>query len=193
MRFVLALVLLPAFCLSLAGQEKKLPSSAYFPLQIGTRWVYRADNRTITVRVAGHEMVGKVLCARLEAKENDKTHVEHLAVRAEGVFRYQADGKLVEPPQCLLPLPAKVGSQWKVDSRVDGLSLTGNFALAEAEVVVPAGKFKAVTAGSTDFAIDGRKTPMTTWFAPGVGPARQRLWVNGFETVLELESFTAGK
>jgi hypothetical protein len=193
MRPLLVLILLAFLAQPVAGQEKKPLSSPYFPLQVGNQWVYRADNRTITKRVTRHELVGKVLCARLEASGNDKTFVEHVAVRADGIFRYQADGKVLEPPLCLLKLPPKVGATWQVDCRVDGLVVTGTFTLAEVEEAVPAGKFKAVMVTSADCAIDGRKTPMTSWFVKGVGMVKQRVQVNGLETVLELESFTPGK
>src|SRR5262245_12534285 len=94
-----ALVLACLLCLPapLAAQGK-LPDVPLFPLKVGTRWQYRCGKDTIVVRVAAHEKVGDVLCARLEATGGDRKSTEHLAVRPDGVYRHQAAGKKIEPP-----------------------------------------------------------------------------------------------
>lgn len=173
-----------------AYAQDRLRPTRYYPLKEGTRWVYRSGTRTFTVRVVKHERVGKELCARLESHSGDKAHVEHLAVRGDGVYKLQADGKLIEPPLLLLRLPPRAGESWRVDSRIDGLPVKGTFTLKEVAVSVPAGKYRAMAVSSTDFEIANRKMPAAWWFAPDVGPVRQRVELSGFEVLLELESYT---
>jgi hypothetical protein len=189
MRYTLLLLLLAA---PLSAQEKA-KDAPYFPLKVGTTWVYRSGDRTITVRVAAQETVGQTVCARLEAADGDNRKTEHLAAHADGIYRHQEDGKRIEPPVCVLKLPPAAGQSWKWDSAEGSLKLTGTFAAAEEEVTVPAGKHKAVKVGSTDLDLGGLKAPVTLWFVKGLGPVKQRLVLNNREIVVELQSFTAGK
>jgi len=193
MRRYLMLFLVLTLALPAAGQEKKSAESAYFPVKIGTVWTYRAGGRTITVRAVKREAVGQITCVRIETTGDGGVHVEHIASGADGVYRCQADGKPLEPPLCVLPSPAKIGQTWKVASQVSGLEVTGSFSLGEAEIVVPAGKYKTLTATSTDFAIAHRKVPTTSWFAQGIGLVKQRIEIDGQETILELVGFEPGK
>jgi hypothetical protein len=196
---VAALVALPALppgkqkAKGKAENKNKVLTSPYYPLEDGTRWVYKVGERTITARVVRHEPLGGVPCARVEAGAGGELHVEHIAVRPDGVYRYRADGKDIEPPLCFLRLPPKAGATWKADSKIDALEMTATFVLGAAEVSVPAGKYRAVMVTSADFVVAGRKTPVTTWFAAGVGPVRQRVEISGTEVVLELQSFVAPK
>jgi hypothetical protein len=191
MRPALALLIPLAVCLNIPAQEKgKAPS--YWPLKVGTTWVYRVGDRTLTVRVVKHEPVGTVSCARLEAVMGAATRVEHVAVQPDGIYRYQADGKKVEPPLCVLPLPIKAGRTWKLASMVDLLAVTGTCTLETAKVVVPAGTYQAVAVACPDFEIAGRRLPTTSWLAPGIGPVKQVINDNGVEVVLELERFVPG-
>jgi hypothetical protein len=193
------LLLLPALTLWLQqpaappGQEKA-KDSAYYPLKAGTAWVYRAGDRTVTVRLVKFEPVGDVSCARLEADLGTGMKlVEHVAVGADGVYRYQANGKKIDPPLCVLKLPPKAGESWKVDSTVDSTRLRGTFSLGHEDVAVPAGKYKAVTVASTDYEIALQKAPFTNWYAAGVGLVKQRVQVEGREMVLELKSYEVPK
>jgi hypothetical protein len=192
MRPLLALPLLLVLGTPLAGQVKTT-ASPYYPLQVGSRWIYRSGDHTVTVRVVKHEPVAGVGCARVEAVEGATVRVEHVAVLPDGVYRYQADDKPIKPALCFLKLPPQAGATWKVDATVDSLKITGTFTLGQAEVAVPAGKFKAVTVTSTDLEIAGRKAPVKWWFAAGVGMVKQQLEVSGIDTVLELQSFTPAK
>jgi hypothetical protein len=192
MRSAVVLLLALALCAPLPGQPKG-KDAAYYPLKVGTTWVYKVGGRTLTVRVVKHEPVGAVTCARLEAVEGDTVKVEHVAIQADGVYRYQADGKKIEPPLCILKLPPKVGATWKLSSTVDGFAVTGTCTLGAAEVAVPAGTYKALTVTCADFEMGGRRVPATSWLAPGVGLVKQRLVENGTEVHIELTRFTPGK
>jgi hypothetical protein len=193
------LLVLPALTLWLQQPaappaKEKAQDSAYYPLKVGAAWVYRAGDRTVTVRVVKYEPVGEVSCARLEADlEAGVKLVEHVAAGADGVYRYQANGKKIDPPLCVLKLPPKAGESWKVDSAVDSTRLQGTFSLGQADVAVPAGKYKAITVASTDYEIALQKAPFTNWYAAGVGLVKQRVQVQGREMVLELERYEVPK
>jgi hypothetical protein len=176
------------------ADKGKAVEPPYFPLEVGTHWVYKAGPRSIDVRVVKHETVAGVPCARLEAaSEGADTHVEYVAVRPDGVYKYRADGQDINPPLCFLKLPPKAVTTWETKAEVGGLDLHATFTLGRAEITVPAGTYKAVTAGSPDFTLAGRTTPVAYWFAPGVGLVRQRVEMGRTEVVLELQRFEKPK
>src|SRR5579885_1199326 len=134
MRLVIACLLFSFAVVELAAQEK-LNETPYYPLKVGSTWHYRAGESKFTIRVAGHEKVGDVTCALLETiREGKVVGSEHLAVTADGVYRYdftlpqsQSDPKdktktvkqpvkqSLKPPILILKLPPKSGDGWKVD------------------------------------------------------------------------------
>ena len=193
-------VLLPIlFCLVsvVAGQEPTKESS-YYPLKVGNKWTYRftsGSSGKVDVRVTKLEKVGDVMCALLEAKAgSDATPTtEHVAVQADGVYRYTSEGHKIEPPLRFLKLPPKSGDRWDVDSKSAGETVKGTFTLGEADVTVPKGKFKAVTSDTKDMTVGGNKMEQTWWFAAEVGMVKQVYKFADKEVVLELESFEPGK
>jgi len=193
-------VLLPIlFCLVsvVAGQEPTKESS-YYPLKVGNKWTYRftsGSSGKVDVRVTKLEKVGDVMCALLEAKAgSDGTPTtEHVAVQADGVYRYTSEGHKIEPPLRFLKLPPKSGDRWDVDSKSAGETVKGTFTLGEADVTVPKGKFRAVTSDTKDMTVGGNKMEQTWWFAPEVGMVKQVYKFADKEVVLELESFAPGK
>lgn len=171
-----------------------LQKSQYSPLEIGNTWHYKVGNKKVVVRVAAHEKVGDVLCARLESTLDGKTKVEHVAVQADGIYRYQANKKKLDPPLCILKLPAKAGDSWMVNSTIGETKASGKFKLTEEEVEVPAGKYKTMKATSHGFKIGTRPLTIIYWYTPGTGIVKQQLTIAGVEVVLELEQFQpAGK
>jgi hypothetical protein len=193
-----ALVVLPALVLGLQQPtpppaKDKVKDSPYFPLKVGAAWEYRTGTATLTVRLVKFEPVGGVLCARLEAGEGAARKVEHVAVQADGVYRFQYQGKKIDPPLCLLKLPPKAGQTWKVKYTTDGLAVEGTFTQNREEVAVPAGKYKAVTVTSTDLEVAGSKVRSTCSYAEKVGPVKQAFHLNGRDLVLELVRYVPPK
>jgi hypothetical protein len=167
--------------------QEKTKDTPFFPLKVGTVWVYRDGSEKVTVRVLRHEAVGEVRCAVLQTTRGDVTTTEHVATQPDGVYRYQADREVLTIPICLLKLPAALGTSWQVSSTAAGLEVTGTFTLGAEVVTVPAGKFKTVTAVSKDLRVGASKMTMTTWFAPNVGMVKQEVWIGDLHFVLELE------
>lgn len=169
-------------------------STEYFPLKKGASWIYRSGDKKVTVRVAGFEKVGSDDCARLEYLDSDKkvTATEVFTVRADGVYRVKFDGSLVDPPLCLLKLPAKKGERWKFDSRVSGQEVKGGFVEgAEKDVKVPAGKYDTVTVTTTADTqkIDDQTVTLTYYFAAKVGLVKRVVDIGGARTTLALEKY----
>jgi hypothetical protein len=173
--------------------KEGVKDTPFYPLKVGTAWVYRVGPRTFNVRVVAHELIGKEWCARLEGSEGERKQEEHLTVRADGIYRVRENGQGIEPPVCVLKLPPEAGATWTWAAALAGQKLTGTFTLADEELAVPAGKYKAVRAASADLTLGDWKAPLAVWYAAGVGPVRQRLVVNGKTVLLELQSFKAAK
>jgi hypothetical protein len=204
-RLVRMLFVLPALfgaAAALTAQDK-LAESPYYPLHVGTTWHYKAGERNITIRVAKHEKVGETLCALLEVLRDEKVIAsEHLAITSEGVYRHDQtskgkDGKAttetLKPPFLVLRLPPKKGEKWQVDSQADGKPIRGTFQVAEEEVKVPAGTYKAFAVAGQDLEISGLRSSVTTYYASGVGMVKQVIQVGNTRTEFELTKFEAGK
>lgn len=174
------------------GEEK---DTSYYPLKVGTRWIYKAANGQKTViRVTKEEKIGEVMCSKLEATVNGALVAsEHLAAQKDGIFRYAGNGMEVEPPVLVLKLPPKKGESWKVDSKFAGLTVQGTFTLGEDQVAVAAGKYKTASVRTEDMKIGDTPVTTTLWFAPGVGMVKQVMDLAGTKVELELEKYEAAK
>jgi hypothetical protein len=203
-RLALASLVLPLCLAVTAGRaEDKVPETPWYPLGKGTTWSYRAGDGKFQMRVAGHEKVGDVLCARVEMSKDGKVSaVEHIGVTADGVYRYQleatrGDQKLVEtpkPPVLLLRLPPKKGDTFTVNSKVDptGKTYKGTFKIGEEEVKVGDRSYKCVVVRGEDIEADGLKPTITTWYAENVGMVKQVIAVGDQKIEIELEKFEKG-
>jgi hypothetical protein len=197
-------------CLSLAclfllapamPAQDKLPESPYYPLRVGTVWHYRAGDSKFSLRVARHEKVGDVWCARVELVLDGKvTSSEDVAVtvdqarRPDGVSRYRFEGKEARPPICFFKLPPGKEKTWKVESKLAGprdgeQTLKGSFKAGREEVTVPAGTYKAVTVTGQDLEADGTKLSVTYYFAQDVGMVKQVIETAGQKLSIVLETF----
>jgi hypothetical protein len=189
----LALGTLSLLATGSAPGQGPVPPSPYYPLQVGNTWHYQAGSQKMVVKVAAHEKVGEVLCARVEATQEGSKSVEFISMQTDGLFRYKTKDKEIKPPLCFFKLPPQKGADWAVDSEIDGAKIKGKFTTDEEEVMVPAGKYKTFKVTSKDFTIGSRALSLTYWFAKDVGVVKYRLEVAGVEVVLELEKFVPGK
>jgi hypothetical protein len=194
-RLLVALGVMLAPLFAARGQDK-VGKTPYFPAAVGTAWEYRAGDNRFTHKVARHEKVGGVTCARVEQLINNKVVAyEDVGVTAEGVSRYAFDGKEAKPPITFLKLPAKKGQTWKVESKIGDQTVKGSFKSGEAGTVkVPAGTYKnAVTVTSEDLEVNGIKTKVVYYFAEDVGLVKLEWGAGKSKVVIELEKYTAGK
>jgi hypothetical protein len=181
----------------LAGHAADEPlDTPYFPVKVGTRWTYKIGATTITVKVTKHEKIGDVNCAVLETSRDDQVvETVQIGIKPDGVYRIGVGAIKPDPPFRILKLPAKNGDSWDVDSKFGKDVLSGKFTLTEAEVTVPAGKYKTLLATGDGFKAPGPKDTFVKvvfkyWFAEKVGIVRQTFkFGDNPEVVAELEKF----
>lgn len=202
-RFALAGICLVLSLSAVASaQEKKKPAgkspgtSEYFPLELGTTWVYKTNEGKVTTEITKHEEIGRKMCARLEATtaDNKKTS-EYLRATKDGVYRHQASDQNITPPLRFLKLPFKDGDSWTIESKVLGKTLKGTFKVTTADEITVLGKSydNVIVCTSDDFTVDGQKLTHKYYFAKGIGIIKQVVNFAGQEITLELEKFTRGK
>jgi hypothetical protein len=181
-----------ALCLiALLSLQAAPPREAsIYPLAEGSKWIYQAGPIELVEEVVGFDEINGERCARLETRIHGKQAAyEHLAVRADGVYRVSISGYNVEPPICFLKHPTPNATSWNVDSRVNGVPITGKFERGQEQVRVPAGEFSAVTVRGTGFESDTGSLEFTYYFVPGVGKVKQVISSNGKSTELLLKEY----
>lgn len=188
-------ILAAAACLAPAP---KPAAPDYYPLKAGTKWHYQVTvgNETLAaVNVAREEeTVNGVKMTRVETVIDGKTVAsEHLAATPDGVFRHRYNGVKCVPPVRLLSYPVKDDDSWEMAVTIGTEKATMAVRVGTAEVEVPAGKYRTVTARLTADTADG---PLTTeyWFADGFGVVKQVGNLGGVTFTIELEKVElAGK
>ena len=183
-----ALVLL-ALAATAAAQDRP-GESVYFPMTVGTQWVYRSGEGRVYARVTRAGMLDGELVARVESWIGDKMlAAEMVAVGADGLYRRSVSDQRSEPPLRFVPRDPKRGDRWEVDSKIGPETIKGAFAVTEEEVTVPAGKYKAVVIKSEGLEVGGKPLVITNWYARGVGPVKTTIKFENQDTTLELEKF----
>ena len=159
---------------------------SFFPTAVGTRWKWESSTTIgdgkgplaptvltseLQSRLAGHEEINGVKCARIEVTDSLGTVVqtEYMSVTPEGLFRHGMNQDRFDPPIKVLALPAKVGTTWKAKYTVQGIAVeTSSKIAAQEAVTVPAGRFDTVRVE-----VEHSLLTTTTWYAPGVGVVKQ--------------------
>lgn len=190
----------------LTAQEQSF-TSPYFPLKVGHKWHYRIGEHEVTVEceqtdvyktkkknAKGEDEAVALTTYRLKSSSNKVTLLETVGVMGDGIYRFSAAGKPINPPLKLLPLPVDVNQKWEVKSVSEKADITGTFLSQAAEIKVPAGMYLTRTASSLDFRVGPQKMEVEYWFAENVGIVRQRTKIgDGKDIVLELIKFNPGK
>lgn len=188
-----------ALAVLLVGSLRAQPtSSPFFPTPLGAAWNYRLGEKKLSIRVAAHEKVGPLVCAKLETVQNGAAiAVQQVTQTAAGIVRVSHDGEQVLPPVLFLKLPTVKGQSWEVDSKIDSPSGTdlikGKFVAEEDDVKVPAGEFKKSIRVKADLTINGKSVTLTSWYAEKVGMVRQIIAIDGQDYLLELDKFVEAK
>jgi hypothetical protein len=177
----------------------KPPPPDYFPIKAGSKWHYQVEMEgekkgQVTSQIAKIEKIDGQALARLESLvQGNLAASEHLSNTAKGIFRHRYNGLEVAPPICLLKYPVKKGESWEIDAKLGDDKITGTCRVSEAEVEVPAGKYKTIVV-QFDAQAGQVKINTTYWFAPGTGMVKQTARVNDGKTItLLLEKYEPGK
>jgi hypothetical protein len=178
------------------GDKANLDKVEYFPLKVGTSWEYLAGGKTIKVKVAAHEMVDGMNCAKVDTDSGGVTLTEHLTVKDGGVYRVRANGQKIDPPFLVIKLPPKPGEEWKNNCVAGGFKVDGTFKIGEQKKVkVGNTEYDAIVVTSENLKISGQEATMTTWFDKEKGMVKQAYSLpnSNVDVTLELDKFNAGK
>jgi len=192
-----SLIVFPAGWAGAAGPVKA--GTLYFPNKVGDKLVYesttsevRSERTAEVTAVEVKEGVALVTTRNSGAVgEWEETSQQH-EVSGRGVFVVRSGKKPVDPPNCLLRLPPKVGDAWERQLPGGSSAKFEYSVIGEEEIEVPAGKFHTVRVDST-ITIDDSVARTSTWFAVDRGPVKYVLKTSGQEFNVVLKSFTPGK
>ncbi len=178
------------------AEAVQLTQCELYPLAVGSQWLYRSGPLEVREMVVRHETIEGEMCARVETFYEDRVvSYEHIAVRADGVYRVAVSGKPVQPPLRFISLPPKSGTKWTVDSTVGGQPLRGEFVSSEGTFAVrsprgdPDASFKTHRVTGEKFVAAGAEISVTYDFVAQVGKVKQVARTAGQETTLELKEF----
>lgn len=197
-RLILPLLVL-AVAATAQGQDKPAAAAGadYMPLKVGNKWVYKADFGGQMIEIG--QSVAKIEkkdgkdIALMETEFGGQVITEQLSSSDKGVFRYSFQGQPVDPPIQALKLPVKKGDTWDVKFSAQGQEMKAVMKTeGEEEVMVPAGKYKAVIV-SMEMDAMGQKVTVKSWFAPNVGIVKQKFDLGGISGTSQLEKFTPAK
>lgn len=162
------------------------------PTGEGTRWEYDATetltgappaHSVVTVRAGKQILDGKEV-AKLETLSNNVvSKTELISVDEKGVVclaRSGKDGKMAKlnPPETIIAAPLKVGGAWEMEGEAAGMKMHQRFTvLAEENVTVPAGKFRAFHLQCKDSSL--MSITLDRWFVPGTGFVKETTVVRG--------------
>lgn len=171
----------------------------YYPLKKGNKWTYKYNEADVVVEVASVDKDEY----KLDTKAGGKVVAsETLKVMADGIYRSKINTASIEPPIKILEFEAKdgkmvpkaKGTKWKVESKVQGQDIKGEFAVIDTQKVkTPMGEVDAVLVEAAKLDISGMETTIRYWFAPGKGVVKLSYSIANNEAVLELKSFEEGK
>jgi hypothetical protein len=187
----------------IAAPGLKDKPALYYPIRKGDTWVYETKGRKdgtsteyvqVVTKVETKEGVVHVTLGMVEGGETALW--AEVEVSQAGVVSRIAAGRKLDPPKAVIKLPFKPGEKWHYQPNPEGGGPVGKrtyTSVAEEEVEVPAGKYKAIRIDET---WEDRGGPMRSshWFAPGVGLVKQSTFEGSTETVdFVLKSFKPGK
>jgi hypothetical protein len=206
-RFAACLIVFAAPAVVAAAPAVKGKAVFYHPTKVGDSRTYETstgDARTeYTEEVTKVEVKDEtflVSTARSNAGKPGLTMT--FEVSARGVSRVPASSAAATNPTQILRLPMKEGESWTHELQPPaGAALPAGFVLPkttytvvkEEEVVVPAGKFKAIRVEMESSQNGERRSGTTNWYAPGVGLVKTVLNSGTIERTTVLKSFTPGK
>jgi hypothetical protein len=167
----------------------------YYPLKIGAEWTYKVQGGPIKVKVAGTEKAGMFTGYKLETSAQNKVSAtETVAVTPEGVKRFNVNQLSPEQPILFLPKDPEATKTWKVETKVAGQTIKGDFTATKTNVTVPKGTYNDVIhVRGENMQIGSTSTNVEYWFAKDVGIVKLKFTLGTQDATLELEEYTPGK
>lgn len=162
----------------------------YFPAKKDSKWTYKVGDNTIEVRISKVEKVGPDEHFQFDTVVGkDPKTSETMLVRADGVYRSKVKDDKLDPYIKLLPLPAKKGTSWDINSKLGTQTIKGTLKVIEdaEKVTVQGVEYTAIQVEGKDVDVAGAKTTVRIWFAKNVGIVKQEfVLASGDKVLLEL-------
>lgn len=181
--------LIVALCFAGTLSAQTAATSDFYPLKDGASWTYIILNSEVEMKVSGTEMVGDQECYKvLTIVNGNEVGSELVAVKEDGVYRYQVSGVRPEKPILFLKF-GEVGEKWEVDTRVAGQEVKGTFVLDEVKDLKIGDKTYpvALVVEGKKFTIAGQTSDVTYWFVKNVGIVKQQFSLDSQDTVMTLK------
>jgi hypothetical protein len=185
-----------ALCLAAPVPKGADDVPSYFPTKVGTRWIYDSE------QFGGFEVViseakekdGMTTVKVVEVKQDGTEEPwRTVAVSKKGLSFVSLDTFVYKTPLEWLRLPAKVGTEWKVDTLFTygenrWAPVSGTMKIVEIEELeTPGGTFQTVR---VEGHLEGTsKRTEVCWFAPKIGLVK---WIHGGH-VFVLKAFAPAK
>jgi|GEM_PF-6873839 len=161
-----------------------------FPGKVGTRWVYGAGKAEVIEEIVAIEEINDESCLKIETRIGETPlSFEHIAVRADGLYRVTIGGEPVVPPLCFFRFAPRSGEKWKVKSTVGDVEVTGQYTAGTSLITVPAGRFTVISSRGQGFPPPNEKLDITCFYANGVGKVKQVIANGPQQTELVLKEF----
>ncbi|HJZ94847.1 MAG TPA: hypothetical protein VKE40_28530 [Gemmataceae bacterium] len=172
--------------------KEKAEATAYIPAKPGARWEFQTPRASIVevIKSVDKKDGATIISIGTDDGEGKIVVTERLEITGKGIFRIESRGDKLDPPLCLLKLPHSDGQTWE-SADASGDCKGKHKAFGPEEVVVPAGKYKAIRVESeyTFSFLSGKPTLSVHWYAPGVGLIKS---TSQGKISFELRSFAVG-
>jgi hypothetical protein len=179
----LALVLLLPLSAVAAPRPKDLPDEGlWFPVTVGTRWVYEGPNGEYEEAITDAKGDGKgTVVTVVRTKGGKEEWQSTFRVTRAGFDMLASGGVTYDRPCPFLKTGAKPGEEWEYAYTRPPTAFHSRLKVVGPEKVeVPAGKFDAVRVDAAESNSrvgaanqNGPAIESSCWYAPGVGLVRQ--------------------
>jgi hypothetical protein len=195
----LAALLLMLAAVAVGAPRKDSPAETlYLQTTVGEKKVFETTSGRVTseftVWVVAVEKKGAMTIVSFSSEEGGPVS-SRFGASADGVFRLALGATSYDPPPRLLKLPANEGDTWEesLSARKDEDAKAKYTTGKEEEVVVPAGKFRAIRVECEYTNTDVNFARTTYWHVAGLGIVKTLTKSKGAESLVVLKSLTPGK
>jgi hypothetical protein len=191
-RAVFSLVMLVAIGSFPANAQNQFKGPELFPAGnfVGTYRVQYQGQEDKLVVYQAPDQIGIQRCWRYEGLlRNQLISTEHLAVRADGVYRIRHDDADLEPPLLICKFPPVKGETWTGDYKINDKKSTVHYQCNVEEMsVMKNPKATTVLVIRAEITFANVTLTNTCWYAPNRGLVKQVIEEGNSKIILELDS-----